>query len=110
MASLSWASVLAGLELGHDRIGPESLLGVAQLQARLRQHQMRRDELRIDLHGVLELDLGALVLALVEVLLALGEMRLLLLLLGGAAGKSNRATPANATKNHENSVAYESPH
>ncbi len=80
---------VAGVEFGHDGVCPECVLGVAQLKARLRQHQVRRDHLRVDLDGVLELDFGVLKLAFIEVLLALGEIRLLLLLVGRTAGNDH---------------------
>ena len=88
-----------GLDLGHGRIRPEGVLGVPQLQARLAEHQVRLGEPRVDLDGVLELDLGALVFALVEVLLALGEVGLLLLLVR-RAGAEGDGRHQEREKNH----------
>ena len=84
-----------GVELGHRGVSPEGLLGLAQLQARLGQQHVGLDELRVNLDGVLELDLGRLELALVEVRLALGEVGLLLVLLGRAPGKRQKYDQTN---------------
>ena len=86
---------VGGVQLRHRGVSPEGLLGLAQLQARLGQQQVGRGELRVDLDGVFEFDLGRLELALVEVFLALGEMRLLLVLLGRAPGESQKYDQTN---------------